>query len=121
MPFDVLPTPAGDRHDVVGTMTRLVQAQTRAVALQQLPPLRSFTGEGKDVLDNGFEQWLERFLELARYAGWSQEEQLYQLKSRLDKSAQETFRMLPEEEKRNVSTAINSLRRRFKPRDIEEL
>ena len=48
-----------------------------------------------DAVDDGFERWLERFQERAKFVGWSEEEQLYQLKLNLDKTALEVFRMLP--------------------------
>ena len=55
-------------NPVVEFMARLLQAQTevmtaqaKAAALQALPALSSFTGEGHDVSDDEFDKWLERF------------------------------------------------------------
>ena len=110
------------------TVTRLIQAQTKAmtaqakaVALHHLPTLPCFTGEGTETPEGGFERWIERFQERAQFAGWSPEEQLYQLKSHLDKTAQEVFRMLPDSDKRDIKSTVEALMNRFKPKDIEEL
>ena len=61
---------------VIQSMTRLLQAQTeimttqaKAAALQTLPTLSSFTGEGADVSDDSFDKWLEKFQESAKFAG----------------------------------------------------
>lgn len=53
--------------------------------------------------------------------GWSEEEQLYQLKLHLDKTALEVFQMLPKQERSVFESAITALKRRFIPADIEEL
>ena len=123
----VLLVPSSDTP-VLETIAHLLQAHTeamaaqdRVVALQHLLLFLSFTWEGKEALDNGFELWLEKFQQLADYAGWSLEEQLYQLKSRLDKTAQEVFRMITEEDKRTIESDLSSLKRRFQPNGIEEL
>ena len=110
------------------TVTRLIQAQTeamtaqaKAVALHHLPTLPCFTGEGTETQEGGFERWIERFRERAQFTGWSPEEQLYQLKSHLNKTAQEVFRMLPNSDKKDIKSTVEALRNRFKPKDIEEL
>ena len=50
------------------TMTKLLQAQTQAMAAQalatavhHLPPLALYTGEKEQAEDEGFDHWLERF------------------------------------------------------------
>ena len=113
---------------VVETMTRLLQAQAdamaaqaKAVAVQHLPALPCFTGEGEDATDDGFDKWLERFQERAKYAGWSESDQLYHLKLCLDKTALDVYRMLPDGEKKTIDLAILALRKRFQPGGIEEL
>ena len=115
-------------HGVLETFTRLLKAQTdvmaaqsKAVAVQNLPSLACYTGEGGDATDDGFERWLERFRERAKFAGWTAEEQLYQLKLHLDKTALDVFRMLPDGERNTIECAVTALEKRFKPADIEEL
>ena len=113
---------------VVHSMTWLLQAQAdamaaqaKAVALQSLPPLPRFTGEGPDLSDDGFDRWMERFRERADFAGWSESDQLYHLKLSLDKTALDVFRMLPDSDKSGVEVVVAALRKRFKPGGIEEL
>lgn len=111
--------------NVVSTMARLLKAQTdamtKAAAVQNLPPLPSFTGEGDDPLDDGYDKWVEKFWERAQFADWSPGDQLYQLKLHLDKTANDMFRMLLSTECGDIESAIKALSNRFKPRDIEEL
>ena len=97
------------RRYIVSTMACLLQAQTnaiaaqaKAVAVQNLPPLPCYTGENSDVVDDGYDKWVQRFRERARFASWSVEDQLYQLKLHLDK----VFRMLPDPESSNIESAI---------------
>ena len=113
---------------IVETMTSFLKAQAdamaahaRATAAQQLPALPPYTGEGKHAADDGFERWVERFRERAKVAGWTPEHQLYQLKSHLDRTARDVFRMIPEPERDTLEKAIGALGKRFKPKDIEEL
>ena len=73
-------------------------AHARATAVQELPALPLYTGEGKRAADDGFERWIERFKERAKVAGWNTEHQLYQLKVHLDQTASDVFRMIPETE-----------------------
>ena len=91
-------------HDVVGAMTKLLQAQADAMAaqarasvVQNLPAILCFTGEEKDVMEDGFERWIERFEERVQVAGWGSEQKLYQLKLHLEGTAREVLRMLPEQ------------------------
>ena len=124
-----VPTPPVATSDsVVQSMARLLQAQTevmtaqaKAATLQTLPALSSFTGEGDDISDDGFDKWLEKFQERAKFAGWDGSDQLYHFKLLLDKTALDTFRMLPDSEKSGIEAATSALRRRFKPGGIEEL
>ena len=113
---------------VVETMTRLLQAQAdvmadqaKAATVQHLPALPCFTGEGDDVTDDGFDKWLKRFQERAKFAGWSESDQLYHLKLHLDKTALDVFRMLPDSEKLQINSAISALQKRFQSGGIEEL
>ena len=68
------------------TMTKLLQAQTQAMAVQalgtavhHLPPLPLYTGEKEQAEDEGFDRWLERFEERSALVVWrsrpSQEEE----------------------------------------------
>ena len=60
--------------------TEAIAAQTQATAAQHLPPLKSYTGKGKQVEEDGFDHWIEQFEERARIAGWNNDQQLHQLK-----------------------------------------
>ncbi len=97
-----IPVPGSAADGVMETVTKLlkvqtdVMAQTRAVAVQNLPGLPYFTGEGTGDTGNGFDRWLERFRERAEFARWTAEEQLYQLKVHLDKTAVDVLQMLPD-------------------------
>ena len=113
---------------VLETFTHLLKAQTdvmvaqaKATALQNLPRLPKYTGEDSDTANGGFDRWIESFRERAKFADWSASDQLYRLKLHLDKTALDVFCMLPASDIENVESAIEVLRKRFKPRDIEEL
>ena len=61
---------ASSAEGVVETFTQLLKAQTdviaaqaKAVAVQNLPSLTCYTGEGGDATNDGFDRWLERFHE----------------------------------------------------------
>ena len=90
------------------TQTEVMTAQAKAVAVQQLPALPPFTGEGRDIQDDHFDRWIQRFRERASFAGWTESDQLYQLKLHLDKTDLE-------------DVFIAAHQKRFKPSDIEEL
>ena len=114
--------------DVADTLAKLLKVQTdvmaaqaKATALHNLPSLARYTGEGTDAVDDGFERWLERLQERAKFAGWTKEEHLYQLKIHLDKTALDVFQMLPEHERSTLESAVAALKKRFRPADIEEL
>ncbi len=126
IPAEVL-IPESDTS-VMGVMTRLMKAQTdamtaqaRAAIIQHLPPLPRFTGEGQDAVDDNFSKWAELFKERAKFSGWGPDDQLYHLKTHLEKSALEAYGNLPDSSKTDVSSAIASLRQRFKPGGMEEL
>ena len=121
-------TPTESSSGVMETVTRLLKAQAdamaaqaKAVAVQHLPAFACYTGEGSDIVDDGFDRWVERFHERAKFASWSAEDQFFQLKLHLDKTALEVFRMLPNDDLKTVETVITALKKRFKPTGIEEL
>ena len=123
-----IPTASSVDGAVLETFTHLLKAQTdvmaaqaKAAALQNLPRLPKYTGEDGDTANGSFDRWIESFRERAKFADWSASDQLYQLKLHLDKTALDVFRMLPASDIENVESAIEALRKRFKPRDIEEL
>ena len=118
----------GGESLLVATMTTLLKAhteaiaaQTQATAAQHLPPLKAFTGEGKQVEEDGFERWIEQFEERAKVAGWSIEQQLHQLKLLLEKTALRVLRALPDTDQNRYQKVVDALRVRFKAVDIEEL
>ena len=109
-------------------MTKLLQAQTQmlaaqaqAVTVQTLPPLTRYNGEESQNEDNTFDRWIERFEERACLAKWNDEQKLYQLKAHLEKTAQQVFEMMAVDEKSSYAKAVQALKQRFKPVDIEEL
>ena len=103
------------------TQTAMVAAQTRAMSAQSLPPVLTYSGEGEQSLEDGFERWIEQFEERARLAEWSEDLRRYHLKMRLSKAAFQTYRLLPEDIKASYSATVSVLRSKFKPVDIEEL
>ena len=119
-----IPTASSVDGAVLETFTHLLKAQidvmaaqAKAAALQNPPHLP----EDGDTANGSFDRWIESFRERAKFADWSASDQLYQLKLHLDKTALDVFRMLPASDIENVESAIEALRKRFKPRDIEEL
>ncbi len=123
-----IPVPGSASDGVMEYVTKLLKVQTdvmaaqaRAVAVQNLPGLPYFTGEGTGDTGNGFDRWLERFRERAEFAGWTAEEQLYQLKVHLDKTALDVLRMLPDYDCGSFEDVVLALKKRFRPEDIEEL
>lgn len=101
--------------------TQMLAAQAQAVTAQGFPPLKRFSGENISSDDDSFERWLEQLEERARIASWSQDQQLYQLKMHLEGTALQVFRMLPEKERKTYDDAVQKLKKRFRPIDIEEL
>ena len=101
--------------------TEAIAAQTQATAAQHLPPLKAYTGQGKQVEEDGFERWIEQFEERAKIASWSTEQQFHQLKLLLENTALRVYRALPPADESNYKKIVSSLRARFKAVDIEEL
>ncbi len=97
--------------------TEVMTAQVKAAVIQSLPSLTHYTGEGSDTTDNGFDRWVEQFRERAKFADWTEAEQLYQLKFHLDKLALDVFRMLPDDERKTIDSTLAALRKRFRPAD----
>ena len=106
---------------LIKAQTEALAAQTQAAAAQHLPPLKTFTGDGKLTDADSFERWLENFEEQAKIVGWNEPQQLQQLKLLLDKTALRAFRMFPEEDRQDLSRAKEALKNRFKSVEIEEL
>ena len=61
----------------------VMAAQAKATAVQNLPNLSWYTGEGGDTTDDGFDRWVERFRERAKVTNRSVEDQF----KHLDKTA----------------------------------
>ena len=57
---------------------------------------------------------------MEHFQDFSAEEQLYQLKFQLDKSALDVLRMLPDHERKTIDCAVTALKKHFKPTNIEE-
>ena len=58
--------------------------------------MKVLMGEGSDAVEDGFDKWIRKFRERAKFAGWSAADQLYQLELHLDKTALDMFHMLPD-------------------------
>jgi len=101
--------------------SKLLAAQTNALALQSAPPLASFSGEDIEDEEKSFVRWLERFEEHAGLLSWSAEQKCYQLKLHLTKTAAQVFQLFTPEQRSNYTEAVAALKSRFKPVDIEEL
>ena len=78
---------------LVQTQTAMVASQTRVMSVQSLPPVPSYSGEGEQCLEDGFERLVKQYEERARLAGWSEDLRRYQLKMRLSKTAFQTYRL----------------------------
>ena len=89
--------------------------------MQTLPPLTHYNGEESQDEDNTFDRWIERFEERAHLAKWNEEQKLCQFKAHLEKTAQQVFEMMAADEKATYHKAVQALKQRFKPVDIEEL
>ena len=122
--------PASGQASLVQSMTELLKAQTQmlaaqaqAASVQGLPALTPFTGEESQsqLFDEDFDHWLKSFEERAFVARWTAEQKLCQLKAHLNKTALQMFRLLSEDERSTYDKAVQALRKRFKPIDIEEL
>ena len=101
---------------LVQTQTAMVAAQTRAMSALSLPPIPTYSGEGEQCLEEGFERWVEQFEERAPLAGWSEDLRHYHLKMKLSKTAFQTYRLLPDNVKASYSATVSALRSKFKPR-----
>ena len=122
--------PASGQASLVQSMTELLKAQTQmlaaqaqAASVQGLPALTPFTGEESQsqLFDEDFDHWLKSFEERTFVARWTAEQKLCQLKAHLNKTALQMFRLLSEDERSTYDKAVQALRKRFKPIDIEEL
>lgn len=103
------------------SQTKLLTAQTNALAVQTAPPLACFSGEDIEVEEKTFGRWLERFEERANLLSWPDKQKCYQLKLHLTKTAAQVFQLLTAEQKGNYRELVTALKGRFKPVDIEEL
>lgn len=108
----------GENQSLVQSInsSQMVEAHTRAMFAQSLPPLPHYSGEGVQSCEEGFD-----FEEHARIVRWLDEHCKYHLKMLLDKAAFQTYHLLPESVKASYNETVEALRKRFKPVDIEEL
>ncbi len=105
---------------LVQTQTDMVRAQTRAMSAQSLPPI-THDGENRQSYEDSFDKWIEQFEERCKLVGWSEEHQRYHLKMSLDKTAFQTYKLLPDNVKARYSATVEALKKRFKLVDIEEV
>ena len=106
---------------LVKTQTDIMVAQTQAMSAQSLPPIPHFSGEGNQSGEESFDRWLEQFEERSKLAGWTEEHKRYHLKMSLDRSAFQTYRLLPKTVQASYTETIAALKKHFQPIDIEEL
>jgi len=92
---------------ILQAQTEAIAAQVRAAAVQHLPQLPVYTGEGREIADDGFDRWVEILKKCSHICSWTPE-----------KTAAEVFRMLPETERDTVEKAVDALEKRFRPVDI---
>ena len=67
-----------------------------------------------------FDRWIDRFEERTHLAKWNDEQKLCQFKAHLEKTAQQVFEMMAADEKATYDKAVQALKQRFKPVDVEE-
>ena len=91
------------------------------MSAQSLPPIAHYSGEDCQSYEDSFEKWIEQFEEHSKLAGWSEEHQRYHLRMSLDKTAFQTYQLLPDDVKVSYSTTVEALKKRFKPVDREDL
>ena len=91
------------------------------MAAHSVPSHCKFSGESINTDEGSVDRWIEQFEERACVAGWSEEQKLFQLKAHLEKMAEHTVRMLPEEEKTSYAKVVIARKKRFCSVDIEEL
>ena len=99
----------------------MMSVQAKAMTVQNFPPLPRFTGEEIDCEDKSFERLCKRFEERAALVGWDDKQKLHQLKFQLDKTALRVFKVMPDSERTEYTSAIEKLKKHFRPMDIEEL
>ena len=63
--------------ELVQRQTAMIDAQTRAMSAQGLPPMPYYSGEGIQSSEEGFDKWIEQFEERAKLAGWSEDHKRY--------------------------------------------
>ena len=77
--------------------------------------LKAFSAEGN------VDDWIDHFEGIAAVNGWKAEESALWLRARLTGRALATFKILPEETRRDFKEAVKALRRRFEPESKREL
>ena len=75
---------------------------------------KAFSGEGN------VDDWIDHFEGVAAVNGWKAEESALWLRARLTGRALATFKILPEETRRDFKEAVKALRRRFEPESKRE-
>ena len=76
---------SGQQSDPGGVSPSLMQSIAQLVKIdggssmsaQSLPPLKHYSGEGVQSLEDGFDRFIEQFEERARIVGWSEEHRKY--------------------------------------------
>ena len=66
------------------------------------------------------DRWVEQFEERARVAGWNDAQKLFQLKAHLEKTAEHTVPMLPEE-KTSYASVVMALQKQLRGLEFHQL
>ena len=101
--------------------SKMLATQANAVAVQNFPPLPSFTGEDIKGEQDEFEHWIKRFEERARLASWSDEQKFSQFKLHLGGYALRVFNILDSSCRDTYDKAVKNMKKRFRSLDIPEL
>ena len=113
---------------VIQQVTQLLQAQkemmaaqVEAMATNSILPLKVFSGDDFHTEDGSFDRWLEDFEDRVKAANWNDNQKLFQLKSHLEKTTAHVVRMMSSEGQVKYTSVVSTLKKRFRPLDIEEL
>ena len=92
-----------------------VTARNGRSTRMSLPTLSPFSGDESKDDGESFDRWIRRLERHAELEQWTDREKLVHLELRLKGRAERLFEILPDEVKRNYSSAVEGLRKRLTP------
>ena len=92
-----------------------VTARNGRSTRMSLPTLSPFSGDESKDDGESFDWWIRRLERHAELEQWTDREKLVHLELRLKGRAERLFEILPNEVKRNYSSAVEGLRKRLTP------